>query len=176
MQNTPKAKPVNFELIDKSFYPEPYQILAEALEEHKDLSEAEIGLAWRKNWTADTDGKIILGKCVKVSDLQREFADYDFVIVLNKEIWQAQDWGHDKQLALMDHELCHATVATDEFGDTKYNERDRPVFRIRKHDIEEFHEIVDRHGCYKADLEQFAKTLMEHPGLFDRTEAEKAVA
>jgi hypothetical protein len=32
-------------------------------------------------------------------------------------------------------------------------------------DIEEFHEIVERHGCYKADLEHFAKIIQ--PSLFE---------
>jgi hypothetical protein len=182
MDQSAKPKPVNYVLIDKSLYPEPYQILNEALRWHGDLREAELGLAWRKNWTTDADGKITLGKCVKVSDLQREFMDYDFIIVLNKEIWHAQEWGHDKKLALMDHELCHATTALDEFGDVKYNEQDRPVFRTRKHDIEEFREVVERHGCYKADLEEFAKTLTSQPGLFDdavgepESEADEAAA
>jgi hypothetical protein len=35
----------------------------------------------------------------------------------------------------------------------------RGIYRVRKHDIEEFHEIIARHGCYKRDLEQFAKVI-----------------
>jgi hypothetical protein len=43
----------------------------------------------------------------------------------------------------------------------KYDERGRNVWRVRKHDIEEFQAIVERHGCYKRDLENFAKSLLK---------------
>lgn len=163
----PKPKPVNYILVDQEAEPEPYLILAEAREFHPETAEAQIGLAWRKNITANADGQILLGRCVKTSDLNREFLDYDFIIVLNREVWVEQEWDQAKKLALIDHELCHAAVAVDEDGEPKYNERGRPVFRCRKHDIEEFHEVVARHGVYKADLEVFAKTLGAEPSLFE---------
>lgn len=31
----------------------------------------------------------------------------------------------------------------------------------RKHDIEEFRDVVARHGCYKKDLDNFAEALLE---------------
>ena len=55
-------------------------------------------------------------------------------------------------------ELCHAAASSDEDGPV-YDERGRRVFRTRKHDIEEFYSIVQRHGCYKRDLELFAEVL-----------------
>lgn len=67
---------------------EPYNVLAEARELwHSDLDAAAIALAWEAKVKMDTDGHVRLGKCVKVTELYREFADFDFVIVLNREIW-----------------------------------------------------------------------------------------
>jgi hypothetical protein len=37
----------------------------------------------------------------------------------------------------------------------------RKLYRIRKHDIEEFQAIVVRHGLYKQDLEAFAKEAVK---------------
>jgi len=162
-----KLKPVNYILIDEKAEPEAYEILDEARYEHGDVGEAKIGLAWRKNVTPNQDDQIELGKCTKVSDLQREFIEYDFIIVLNRAVWSSPQWDRAKKLALLDHELCHAAVSLDEDGEVKYNERGRPVYRIRKHDVQEFHENVVRHGCYKLDLEIFAKAICEGPGLFD---------
>ncbi len=43
----------------------------------------------------------------------------------------------------------------------RYDERGRRVFRTRKHDIEEFRCIVERHGCYKTDLVAFAQAIVD---------------
>ncbi len=165
----PKPKPINFELIplkDGDHEPEPYRILAEIRGKfHNDLEQAKIALAWRKSLKADKDGHLMLGKCVKASDLQRELAIYDFLILLNREVWMDMDFTAEKKKALLDHELCHATSVLDKFGMQKYDERGRAIWRVRKHDIEEFREVVQRHGCYKRDLELFARSLLQAPKL-----------
>src|SRR5438045_8245754 len=56
-------------------------------EHHDDLLDARIGLAWCESWKADADGRLTLGKCRKASDLDRELAEYDFIILLNKKWW-----------------------------------------------------------------------------------------
>lgn len=152
-------KKINFELIT-DLESEPYRILAVMRSFHREIDEAAIALAWRTNLKPDTDGHLILGKCVKVSDLNREFAAYDFVILLNQEVWEDSEFTDSQKRALVDHELCHAAAAVDEKG-ARYDERGRRVFRVRKHDIEEFRAIVERHGCYKRDLEMFAEALLQ---------------
>jgi hypothetical protein len=154
-------KKINFELIT-DMNSEPYRVLAAVRKEHhSDLHKARIALAWRKGFKPDTDGHLVLGKCVKAPDLQRELVDWDFVILLNREVWMDQGWPIEKKRALLDHELCHAARAEDEYGAQKEDERGRLVWRIRKHDIEEFQEVVTRHGCYKRDLENFARALLK---------------
>jgi hypothetical protein len=154
------AKKVNFELIE-DLQSEPYQILAEMRRFHDDIGGARIALAWRLNLSPDDDGHLILGKCVKASDLQREFVDYDFVILLNRDVWNDEEFTAEKKRALVDHELCHGAPAVTSEGGAKFDERGRQVWRVRKHDIEEFYGIVNRHGCYKRDLELFAEALMK---------------
>jgi hypothetical protein len=152
-----KAKKINFELIE-DIDSEPYRILEEMRQFHPEISGAAIAMAWRKNLKPDADGHLILGKCIKVGDLHREFTQYDFIILLNRDTWEDPEFTDEKKRALVDHELCHATVATDDEGG-KIDERGRTVWRVRKHDIEEFYAIVQRHGCYKRDLELFAEAL-----------------
>ena len=153
----PKPKLINFELIAPTSHPDIYAVLDKMLRFHGELAEANIALAWRKGLSADKDGHLILCKCMKISDMHNEIADWDFVILLNREAWE--DFSAEQRDALMDHELCHAARAFDEEGDPKVDERGRPVWRMRKHDIEEFQEIVSRHGCYKRDLELFAAEM-----------------
>lgn len=159
-----KPKAVNYILIGTDT--EPYRILSEVREEfHEELRGASIALAWQRSLKPDTDGHLVLGKCMKASDLQRELVDYDFVILLNSEVWNDEGFTIEKKRALIDHELCHAAPAVDkETEEQKVDERGRRVWRLRKHDIEEFREIVERHGCYKSDLEAFAEALIEKQG------------
>lgn len=161
------GKKVNFLLIPEQDTqgntPEPYKILKEVRDlHHADTKQARFALAWRITTKADKDGHIVLGKCLKVSDLYREFADYDFIIVLNKEFWEDPAVTKEQRFALVDHELCHAAPTyNDETGEHEVDERGRYMFRSRSHDVAEFIEIVQRNGIWKHDLSVFAKALAE---------------
>ena len=155
-------KAVVYELIGRSevIGAPMYALLDELVaEHHADIRHARIGLAWAKAWKADKDGRLTLGKCKKASDLDRELAEYDFIILLNQNFWTSALTEDKQRAALLDHELCHAAVCVDKYGDPIEDERGRKVYRIRKHDIEEFAQIVERYGCYKRDLERFAESI-----------------
>jgi Putative phage metallopeptidase len=168
MSKPPKPKAIAFSLIppmDNGHEPEAYRVMRKAREKwHPDLEGAKIALAWRKRLKADKDGHLLLGKCMKATDLQRELVNWDFVILLNKEAFQDPSFTPAKRLALIDHELCHATRALDKWYAPANDEYGRSVWRTRKHDIEEFRCIVERHGCYKKDLEAFADSLLKNRG------------
>jgi len=156
------AKRVSYKLIarDTNEGKAMYPMLSKLIEQHHDeLTNARIALAWNTAWKADVDGRQKLGKCKKSSDLDRELAAFDFVVMLQMEWWQNATVTDDQRRALLDHELCHATVRLDRDGEPMRDERGRVVYRTRKHDIEEFSEIVERHGLYKRDLERFASAL-----------------
>jgi Putative phage metallopeptidase len=163
----PKAKAVNYRIIPpldaNDHEPEPYKLLNEVRDKyHEDTRQARVALAWRLREKPDKDGRIVLGRCIKVSDLNKEFASWDFIITLNKIVWDDPEFDKKKKLALLDHEMCHAAPSLDEeSGEHKRDELDRLVYRTKKHSIEEFTEIVERHGCYKSDLERFAETLLK---------------
>ena len=173
-----KPKVINFKLIDRLTDAEPYAILDKMRDFHGELQEASIVLAWRLRLKSDKDGHLVLGKCVKASDLQRELSEHDFVILLNRDVWMDPDFTEDKKCALVDHELCHAARACDKDGNEKVDNRGRAVWRTRKHDIEEFQVIVKRHGCYKKDLERFADELLKKRSapLFENLAAESTPA
>lgn len=157
-----KPKRVTYELIPReSVIGHPMYALLDELvfTHHDDLQPARIALAWCTSWRPDVDGRVTLGKCRKASDLDRELAAFDFVILLRRAFWTDLRVTDAQRKALLDHELCHAAVRYDDKGQPVEDERGRRVYRVRKHDIEEFTEIVQRHGCYKADLEQFAAAL-----------------
>lgn len=128
---------------------------------HQEIDQAKIALAFLKKVKADRDGIRMLGRIHKASDLQREFVAWDFVILLNEEVWRSEDWTDKQKKALLDHELCHVTVSLDKTDAVRTDDKGRTLYRMRRHDIEEFRVIVRRHGCYKADLEEFAAVLLK---------------
>lgn len=136
----------------------PYAVLKEMRRAHHGhLDRAKIAMAWRLDVKPNKDGFVELGKCKKGSDLDRELHHFDFVIMLNKIFWDR--FSTAQKRALVDHELCHAQVSVDSEGEVVRDERNREVYRIRRHDIEEFRDVVARHGFYKADLVEFAKVV-----------------
>ena len=142
---------------------------------HEDLAQANIALAWNLSWKPDIDGRATLGKCRKVGALDRELHQFDFVIILLQEFWDSGDVTDEQRRALLDHELCHGAVVLDKNGEPVEDERGRKVYRMRKHDIEEFSQVVERHGTYKRDLEKFAAALQKsRQGKLFQTDEEQA--
>lgn len=136
---------------------------------HEDLREARIALAFNLNWKPDVDGRLQVGKCKLANDLDRELAEFDLVVILLREFWQDSEVTDRQRRALMDHELTHAALSLDSNGEPVEDEKGRKVYRIRKHDVEEFSGVVERHGLYKTDLAKFAKSVLKgkQRALFD---------
>lgn len=158
-------KKVNVTLLERSHGGKAttaYRLMDEIIEAHHEhLKEAKIAIAWRFGWKANADGRITLGQAKKGSDLDRALHDHDFVILLNHEVWNQTSFTEAQMRALLDHELCHCAVAIDTSGDPKLDENGRTCYRIRKHDIEEFRDVVSRHGVWKEDIESFVNAAME---------------
>jgi predicted metallopeptidase len=68
-----------------------------------------------------------------------------FLIEIAEDVWEYLD---DKtKVALVDHELCHCNVEDDpEKG---------LILSTRPHDLEEFNEIVVRHGAWRENVRSF---------------------
>lgn len=139
----------------------PYYHLDQQLAHHEGLSKARIAVAWLLDVKPDKDGHLTLGRCRKATDLDREFRDFDLVILLNAVAWKQLE--PKQRAALVDHELHHATEATDKNGDPILDERDRKCYRLKKHDLEEFHAVVKRHGLYLSDVAEFVRQATEAP-------------
>lgn len=172
----PKRKTVNVKLAERKNagkVTEPYRIMEDLIaKHHKHLADAKIAIAWRSGWKPDADGRLQIGQARKGSDLDRSLHGYDFVILLNREAWKEGGLSEDQKVAVVDHELCHCQVSMDANGEPKTDDLGRTVYRLRKHDIEEFTEVVARYGCYTGQLEQFAVQALDRKRrpLLDQTE------
>lgn len=152
-------KKVAYHLIDRDTVTgrPMYQQLRELVRaHHPHLEEARIALAFCTSWKQDVDGHTILGKMKKASELDRELAAFDFIMLLRRAFWEDLLVSREQKVAVMDHELCHGAPACDaRTGEQLRDERGRLLWRIKKHDLEEFSEVVERHGLYKRDIEVF---------------------
>lgn len=113
-------------------------------EHHGHLAEAKALYLFRKG-TWNAKGKTVLGKAYAVPEQWAYISGIDLLIVINHEAWQALT---DRQrVALVDHELSHFTREDNPSGD--------PVWGTTSHDIEEFSGVVQRHGLWAKDVENF---------------------
>jgi hypothetical protein len=128
--------------------------------QHKELKPAKIAIAWMIRVKANKDGQVTLGKMKKASELDRELHGFDAVLILNEEHWRIlQD---PQRLALVDHELCHLAPSLDPNTlDQREDAHGRKLWRIRKHDLEEFRDVVSRNGLYKSDIADFVRAAQE---------------
>lgn len=67
----------------------------------------------------------------------------DFLMLISSDEWD--NLSPKQRIALVDHELCH--MWADETG----------AWKVRGHDLEEFHEILARHGTWRQDVATFAE-------------------
>jgi hypothetical protein len=111
---------------------------------HDHLSKARIAYLFADRGSKKL-GKVLVGKATKASDLIAHFGQVDFIIVINRETWTALTIR--QRDALVDHELCHCRMTITKTGEIRW--------WIRSHDVEEFSEIIERHGLWFPDLEKF---------------------
>ncbi len=124
---------------------------------HHHLRQANIQFAWAYSWTPDDDDIRQLGKAKKVADPDRAMHGFDWIIMLNREAWE-QDLSEAQRVALIDHELCHCGVVYTDDNNPKLDEHDRIVYRVRKHEYQDFADIARRHGKNAPGLVEFGES------------------
>jgi hypothetical protein len=153
----PHRKRVNVTLIKEDHA--AYKILSRLLKtERDDIKKVRIALAYHKGWRRDADNMRKLGCVKKCTDLDKEFAAYDFCIQLNAEA--VPHMKEREQERLIFHELMHIQPSIDKNGDQIRDDKDRLVYRVRKHDREDFLAVYEKYGLTE-DIQQIAEQAIE---------------
>lgn len=141
-------------LTDSKFKPAPeVKRIADVLiaKYHPHLLDPAVQIYYRfVDKAPKKNGKVVYGKASKIEGLQASLLEHDgpiFCVVISKDQWFML--SPSQKEALVDHELCHCEL-TDEAD---------PKATMRPHDLEEFREIVQRHGLWLDDVEAMAKTM-----------------
>lgn len=76
---------------------------------------------------------------------------HDFIVLLGWNEWHGLT--EPQRRALVDHELCHCVekVAATKKGVLKRR------WSLRAHDLEEFRDVLQRHGFWKTDVRAFGE-------------------
>lgn len=106
---------------------------------HPWLRDARIGFVFRDK-AQPSAGRLILAQAQKVTAKLQVYLEFDFLIWISKEDWEGKLTDTQRE-ALIDHELCHCVKRLD--NDT---------WAIRPHDVQEFWQIIERHGLWSSDL------------------------
>lgn len=159
------GRKVAYELIDATtdHGAAMYHLLGELVERRNpDVSHARFAMGWCTSWKGDVDGHVTVGKIRKASDLDKELAPYDFVMLLAKWFWEDVNVPPRTREAIIANELEKCALVYDRLtGEPKYDERGRPLFRLRKYDVQGFKSVVAEYGEYMSNIEDFAKALRE---------------
>lgn len=142
---------------------------------HEDLKDANISMLWAF-WKPTKDGRQTLGKMALVPEAYSRVTALDFLLMLHKPSWEAFAEADDPARVrryLVDHELSHGAPQTDEeTGDQKVDATGRLLWRIVKHDLEEFYGPIERHGLCLADVRRFADVAQRAQVRFPFAESE----
>lgn len=144
---------------------EVYLALDQAVEQYKhDTHRNGVwGAAWMIGQKKNRDGLLILGKMKRCTELEKQLHGYDGIVLLNQEAWRRMT--AEQRMALMHHELCHVEPVMDNEGvEQVLNGHGHLRWRVRKHDIEEFAEVIAAHGLYKDDLRRFVGAAVKREG------------
>lgn len=104
---------------------------------------------------AISDGKAKSGMCIRLDDRNWTIHKTDFIIEIAQDIWDDPNTTDEFREALMDHELGHVGIVWEAPNTPKMDPSGRIKTRCKMHDIEEFEEVLERHGAYHKGLRDF---------------------
>lgn len=124
--------------------PEVEEVAQELIEQyHQHLKGARIKYLLRTgDWSSQK--RETWGQAKRVTGEQAFLTNLDFIITIHHDVWEQLDEAGRK--ALLDHELCHCRLAEG-------------TWYILGHDLEEFVAIVERHGLWRPQLEEFHEAV-----------------
>lgn len=126
---------------------------------HADLDD--YGIA--KNDAIRHRGQKALGLCHRIKLKERVMGRGDVEITLDGDWWDKA--GEEERRALLDHELYHICVETDQNGKALTDDFSRPKITMRPHDYEFgwFAVIAECHGQAAVEVQQ-AQMMMDKAG------------
>lgn len=102
-------------------------------------------------------------KCLGLKE--RALGRADVELIIDAEAWEGM--SEKQRVALIDHELYHLQPKKDSEGQYKRDDLGRPIFGMRKHDVQVgwFATVAKRHGKHSGE-QRDAKAIFDEWGQF----------
>lgn len=148
----PKAEKVK---VEWRRMPEVEALIEEIVEQHhRHLARAKILALGKPKATKRAGGKVNVAKAKRATPalnalVKDELGEVHYLVEVGIDAWDGLD--AKQRRIVLDHELCHFVgqdLETDKWG-------------LVGHDVEEFTDILRRHGAWTADLQLFAKECQQ---------------
>jgi hypothetical protein len=97
----------------------------------------------------ETENCDYLGKCSKVTGKWKYLTGYNYVIEVWRTFWDSADFETRK--ALLNHEILHIEPV--------YKRDESFDWGLKKHDVEEFYDIVVKYGCWNDSLKAMKEAI-----------------
>lgn len=122
------------------------------------IAEEEIHVLWLLNAKPfdpekDEEEHDTAGKCLKAPRLWHDVTGFDVAIWLREGYWE--EWDQPTREAAVLHELLHVEVERDK--------NDQPKVRIRKHDVEDFVDVVRHYGPMFGEAGAYVRAATVKP-------------
>lgn len=155
---------------------EPKRIGEELIAKYyPDIVDSGCRIEWLfQSEAAKKGGKLVLGTCKKISGeaaylsqvgtpsegyVEPKYLSY-YRIAIAEDCWQ--ELSESQRAALVDHELQH--ILLDHDDDEGW------TLKTQGHEIEEFSDVIKRHGLWEPGLAWFARVTSKQWTLFDEAE------
>lgn len=116
---------------------------------HPHLEDYEICYVFKEDLTKAQ--RVALATIKKSTPFEYYLSGVDLVVTVNADYWP--DLTHAQRIALLDHEFCHTFETVNEKGVAS--------LKFRGHDLEEFTDVVRRHGAWMPDIERMNQAQRE---------------
>lgn len=180
------AKPVNWGLIEygdelysftngllEKYHGNPEQPLVESgdsekpegskgSEEPKQKYIPNIILMWRYNVKPDQDGYILLANISKSSDQVRELRPHDFIIGINKDVWDMLD--AQQKTVVIDSQLERIAICLDKDDNVREDDHGRVIYRLKKQQVIDEQILQRRHGLTLHEVQEYVCDVFSRAG------------
>jgi hypothetical protein len=115
---------------------------------------ARVIYRWKEKGGA-SNGKNVLGKCVKLSGPAKHFGNAEYLVWLAADHCRVLGLTEWELEALLFHELMHVEEGEDDEGN--------PTYKVRGHDAELFVAEFRHYGLWRPELERVSEAVKQIP-------------
>jgi predicted metallopeptidase len=90
----------------------------------------------------------------------------DAFVIVDKDSWESMKDGKEVRVILIHHELLHLPQKESTKGPCFNTDTNRPVLKMRDHEVESFFVEAERFGAWNGRILEFVDLVMQKEGKF----------